>query len=107
MSTTYQVNGLDADGFTTVSREAFTLKEARREVAIIKGDPEYFDGVKRIQVINDRTGDCEIDIRVNDEVTRDEPDDDHAERAAERTDLDKQSSDQDLRDAGRGHLVRP
>jgi hypothetical protein len=41
------------------------------------------------------------------ERDEDEPDDDYFERAAERVDLDKQSSDQDLRDAGRGHLVRP
>ena len=36
----------------------------------------------------------------------DEPDDDYVERAAERADVAKQELDQDLRDAGRGHLVR-
>jgi len=45
------------------------------------------------------------DADVTDQLA-DEPDDDYYERAAERADLAKQELDQDLRDAGRGHLVR-
>jgi hypothetical protein len=37
----------------------------------------------------------------------DEPADDYAEAQAERHDLDIQRENQDLRDAGRGHLCRP
>jgi hypothetical protein len=36
-----------------------------------------------------------------------EPGDDYQERCAERADLDRQTFNQELRDAGRGHLVRP
>lgn len=47
------------------------------------------------------------DADVAEQLADEEPDDEYFERAAERADLDKQSLDQDLRDAGRGHLVRP
>lgn len=40
-------------------------------------------------------------------VTPDEPADDHLERAAERADLAQAAFNQELRDAGRGHLVQP
>lgn len=56
-----------------------------------------------------RTAELEerFDADFDELLTDDEPADDYAERAAERADLAKQSCDQDLRDAGRGHLVRP
>lgn len=40
-------------------------------------------------------------------VTPDEPADDFLERAAERADLAQAAFNQELRDAGRGHLVQP
>lgn len=64
-TTTYQVNGLESDGCTLVSREAYTLKAARREAAIILTDSEYLhSGLYKVEIINDRNGDCEIDFFV-------------------------------------------
>ena len=62
MTKTYQVNGLDGDGCTLVSREAYTLKAARAEMLIIDSDPEYFGaGLARIEVLDDETGECLLD----------------------------------------------
>lgn len=56
-----------------------------------------------------RTAELEerFDADFDELLTDDEPADDYYERAAERVDCAEQDRNQDLRDAGRGHLVRP
>ncbi len=58
--TTYQVEGIDDNGDTVVSREAFTLKAAKQEMRDMWTDPTY-NGIARVVVTEDITGDVVID----------------------------------------------
>jgi hypothetical protein len=67
------------------------------EPAPDRGEPEaYLRGARVTEYRRGRIVSADI-----------EPGDDHQERCAERADLDRQAFNQELRDAGRGHLVTP
>lgn len=58
MTQTYQVIGLDADGCTLVSREAYTMVAARAELKRIDVDTEYnlYGDLRRLQIVRDTDG---------------------------------------------------
>jgi hypothetical protein len=61
MRQTYQVNGICSEGFTLVSREAFTLKAAKEEAKLILSDREYVQsGLTRVDIVGDLSETIEL-----------------------------------------------